>query len=45
MPAPQARQVALEQARDAFLAVIADRYFSVASQALREADPEHAAAG
>ena len=35
----------LEQARDQFLAVIAERYFGVAAKALREADPEHLVLG
>jgi len=36
---------ALEQAREGFLALIAERYFSVASKALRQADPEHLVLG
>ncbi len=35
----------LEQVRDEFLAVIAERYFSIPSKALREADPDHLVLG
>ncbi len=36
---------ALEEVREGFLSVIADRYFGVASRALREADPDHLVLG
>jgi hypothetical protein len=36
---------ALTQVHEKFLAVIADRYFSVAAKALREADPDHLVLG
>ncbi len=42
VPPPSA---ALTQVRDGFLALIAERYFSVAAQALREADPDHLVLG
>ena len=35
----------LELARDGFMAEIAERYFSVASRALRESDPDHLVLG
>jgi hypothetical protein len=35
----------LDKAREGFLAVIADRYFSVASRAMRDADPDHLVLG
>ena len=42
VPKPSA---ALTQVRDGFLALIAERYFSVAAKALREADPDHLVLG
>jgi len=36
---------ALTQTRDGFLEVIAERYFQVASEALRQADPDHLVLG
>ena len=36
---------ALTQVRDGFLALIAERYFSVAAKALRDADPDHLVLG
>lgn len=36
---------ALTEVRDGFLALIAERYFGVASKALREADPDHLVLG
>lgn len=36
---------ALAEVREGFLALIAERYFSVAAQALREADPDHLVLG
>ena len=37
--------VALTQVRDGFLALIAERYFSIAAKALRDADPNHLVLG
>jgi hypothetical protein len=42
VPAPSA---ALTEVRNSFLALIAERYFSVAAKALREADPDHLVLG
>lgn len=37
--------IALTRVRDGFLALIAERYFSIAAKALREADPNHLVLG
>jgi hypothetical protein len=44
-PSVPKASAALDEVRDAFLAQIAERYFSVAAQAMREADPEHLVLG